>query len=75
LPLSSLTSTPATTSSSRRTAPTAGAIPGYIEHVVDVSTYADGRSHTLQLVGSFLGGVNETPTSFMVDDVGLAICR
>ena len=51
---------------------------GYVDHVIDVSTFADGGMHTLRVYGETQGGQGGPPgtrvTNFFVDDVTLVSC-
>jgi hypothetical protein len=49
-------------------------LTGYVQHVHDVSAFADGGTHRLQIIGTFLGGTTADITSFMIDDVRLDHC-
>jgi hypothetical protein len=46
---------------------------GYTQQAVDVSAYANGGNHTLQLYGDTVSLL--APTNFMVDDVQLIACQ
>jgi hypothetical protein len=49
---------------------------GYVQHSIDVTSYADGGVHTLEFVGEVFGNgpPTQSVTNFMVDDVSLQSC-
>ncbi len=45
---------------------------GYVLRTVDISSFADGGSHTLSFEGSFTAGA--ATTNFFLDDVAISVC-